>query len=63
MSADKLIPIAEVVELVGLKKPTIYKYIRHGNFPKPVKIGKRASRWSLNAVLEWIEQQKEPHND
>ncbi len=58
MQADKLIPITEVMELVGLAKPTIYKYIRDGEFPKPVKLSRRASRWSLNAVLEWIDKRK-----
>ncbi len=58
MVIDKLIPIEEVTELIGVKKPTIYKYVREGNFPKPIKVGKRASRWSLNAVLEWIETKK-----
>ncbi|SMC10054.1 helix-turn-helix transcriptional regulator [Nitratiruptor tergarcus] len=55
---DKLITIKEVSSLIGMKKPTIYKYIREGQFPKPIKIGSRASRWSLNKVMEWIEEQK-----
>jgi prophage regulatory protein len=55
---DRLIDIKEVSSLIGMKKPTIYKYIRDGQFPKPIKIGARASRWSYQAVMEWIEQRK-----
>ncbi|WP_281951896.1 helix-turn-helix transcriptional regulator [Nitrosophilus kaiyonis] len=55
---DKLITIKEVSSLIGMKKPTIYKYIRDGKFPKPIKIGVRASRWSFNDVMNWIEEQK-----
>ena len=58
-SADRLIDLKEVKHLTGIKKPTIYSYMRRGKFPKPIKIGKRASRWSYVAVIEWIEQLKE----
>ncbi|BCD62649.1 hypothetical protein NitYY0826_C1531 [Nitratiruptor sp. YY08-26] len=55
---DRLIDIKEVSSLIGMKKPTIYKYIRDGKFPKPIKIGIRASRWSFNEVMQWIEERK-----
>ncbi|BCD61729.1 prophage regulatory protein [Nitratiruptor phage NrS-5] len=56
---DRLIDIKEVSYLIGMAKPTIYRYIRDGKFPKPIKIGIRASRWSYQAVMNWIEQQKD----
>ena len=58
-SADRLIDLKEVEHLTGIKKATIYSYMRKGKFPKPIKIGKRAVRWSYVAVTEWIEQLKE----
>lgn len=58
MMGDKLLKLPEVCELVGLKRPTIYKYIKTEGFPKPIKIGSRASRWSYAQIMEWIEKQK-----
>ncbi|BAF70436.1 helix-turn-helix transcriptional regulator [Nitratiruptor sp. SB155-2] len=58
LQQDRLIDIKEVSSLIGMKKPTIYKYIRDGKFPKPIKIGIRASRWSFNEVMQWIEERK-----
>ncbi len=55
---DRLIDIKEVSSLIGLKRATVYKYIKDKGFPKPIKLGSRASRWSYNQVMEWIEQQK-----
>ena len=55
---DRLITIKEVSTLIGFKRPTIYKYIKEKGFPKPIKLGSRASRWSYNQVMEWIEKQK-----
>ena len=37
----------------GLKRPTIYALAAIGKFPKPVKIGPRASAWVLVEIREW----------
>ena len=50
---EKLLKIGEVVEIVGFKQSTIYKFIKTKNFPKPVKIG-RSSRWKLSDVKKWL---------
>lgn len=38
---------------VGLKRPTIYALAARGKFPKPIKLGPRASAWVLAEVQEW----------
>ena len=38
----------------GLSRSEIYRRIACGTFPKPVKIGERASAWSSAEVREWI---------
>ncbi len=53
----KLLTIKEVVNLVGFKTSTIYKFIKTRNFPEPIKIG-RSSRWKLSDVNKWLEQFK-----
>jgi len=50
---EKLLKIGEVVEIVGFKTSTIYKFMKTRNFPKPVKIG-RSSRWKLSDVKKWL---------
>ena len=52
----KLLRIAQVVELTGLKPSSIYKQIREGKFPRGIKITKRATAWSDKAVADWIEE-------
>lgn len=42
--------------MVGLKRTAIYENIKTGNFPKPVKLGSRASGWVAGEVQAWIEQ-------
>lgn len=51
-----LIKIKEVMNITSLARPTIYKYIKNGNFPRPVSLGGRAVAWVREEIEEWIEQ-------
>ena len=55
-----LIPIDEVCRLAQVSKPTVYRKVRSGDFPNPVKVPTTASRgpkmvnrWDRGAVLAW----------
>lgn len=50
---SRLVRIKEVEALVGKKKSSIYA---DPTFPRPVKIGARASAWVLAEILRWVEQ-------
>lgn len=52
----KLISLSQVSGLVGLKKSAIYMRIAEGNFPSPIKLSSRCSRWSLVEIQEYIEK-------
>lgn len=57
MITDRLIQYREVVELVGVCKRQIQRWISEGIFPKPVAIG-RVRLFSLAEVRAFIEDQK-----
>jgi len=50
-----LIKIKAVMKVTCLARPTIYKYISKGSFPKPVSLGGRAVAWVAEEIDEWIE--------
>lgn len=54
---SRLIRFPEVKDRTGLGRSVIYKYIEEGNFPKPIKIGKRAVAWLSTDIDTWIAQQ------
>jgi prophage regulatory protein len=56
MSEKRLIDLAEVTRLTGLKRTAIYERMAHKAFPASVKLG-TASRWLLSEIEEWIDQQ------
>jgi prophage regulatory protein len=51
--------IAEVEQLVGLSKSTIYAMIAEGQFPPQVHIGKRAVRWLSLDIEAWIADRRQ----
>jgi len=55
---EQLLTLKEVVEIVGFKKSTIYKFIKKGKFPRPLKFGK-SSRWTKSEINEWINNLKQ----
>ena len=52
---DRLLHRAEVEARTGLARTTIYRKMRAGTFPLPLKISERAVRWRSSDVHEYIE--------
>jgi prophage regulatory protein len=53
---QRFLRLPEVMQLVGLKKSTIYLYISKAQFPAPRKIGTRISVWGADEIHAWIEK-------
>jgi prophage regulatory protein len=52
---DVLIRIDNVCAVTGLSVPTIYRLMRKGAFPRPVKITASARAWKLSEIIAWVE--------
>ncbi|MEY5099195.1 MAG: hypothetical protein RJA36_1914 [Pseudomonadota bacterium] len=37
--------------------PTLWRKVKAGTFPKPVKLGERITAWRVSEVRAWIEAQ------
>ena len=45
-----------VLGILGLKADSaLYRAIKESNFPKPLRVGGRASRWRKSDILDWID--------
>lgn len=51
--------IGAVVQRTSLSRSTIYAMIRRGEFPEPIRIGARASAWSIEAVETWEQSRRD----
>lgn len=54
MNEDRLLRRAEVQSRCGIARTTIYRLMRSGLFPEPVKVGPRAVRWPASEIEEWL---------
>ena len=51
---DRLIKRAELLTMIPLSAPTMYRHLQQGLFPRPVRIGTRHVAWRLSAVEAWM---------
>ncbi|NWH07345.1 MAG: AlpA family phage regulatory protein [Alphaproteobacteria bacterium] len=52
--ADTLLTIEEVAVRTRLSKPTIYKLIRQGDFPRQLRLCANKVAWLEREVGEWV---------
>lgn len=50
----RLLRLPAVKDQTGLSRQSIYRLIAKGDFPSPVKLGKRTSTWDSREVEAWI---------
>ncbi|MEQ9883480.1 MULTISPECIES: helix-turn-helix transcriptional regulator [Pectobacterium] len=52
---DQFVDMTFITQLTGLTDKWFYKLIQLGEFPKPIKLGRR-SRWLQSEVETWLQQ-------
>ncbi|WP_336368098.1 helix-turn-helix transcriptional regulator [Marinobacter sp. C2H3] len=50
----RVLRLKDVMEMSGLARSTIYKYINADTFPRPIPLGGRSVGWVDSEVHEWI---------
>ena len=51
---DRLLRLNEVRTRTALARTTIYRKMREGSFPEPLKVGVRAVRWRESEIEDWL---------
>ena len=54
---DALLKISTVAAVVGLSGSSIFRKLAAKQFPEPVRLGKRCTRWKAGAVMAWLAAQ------
>ncbi|EFJ0594220.1 AlpA family transcriptional regulator [Escherichia coli] len=55
MTEDQFVDMAFITSLLQMTDKWIYKLIKDGVFPKPIKLG-RSSRWLKSEVENWLQE-------
>ncbi len=51
---DAILRLPQVKQMVGLGRTLIYELRAKGEFPAPVKLGKRSVGWRKSELAAWI---------
>ena len=46
----------QVAEKLNVRRVTIWRWVHTRNFPKPVKLSPRCTRWKENEIETWLSQ-------
>ena len=52
--ANSLFRLPDVMRLTGLGRSSIYRLEAKGEFPKRVRLSKRATAWRESELLDWV---------
>ncbi len=52
---ERILRRPAVENMTGLSRSTIYVQMAGGQFPRPVRLGKRAVGWRESAIAQWLE--------
>lgn len=52
---NRLIHQVELLEIIGVSRSTIDRWVLSGNFPAAIKLSTSRKAWKGNEVKEWIE--------
>ncbi len=54
LTEDRFMRLREVTQKTSLSRTTIYRKIKHGDFPSYVKLG-QLSVWRESAINKWMD--------
>lgn len=53
--ADRIIRKPELLRIVGVSHPTIWRMEKAGKFPKRISLGKNSVGWLESEIKQWLE--------
>ena len=58
-ASDRMLRVGQVMALTALSRPSLYRRMKDSGFPKPKRMGPRASRWLESEVIAWLDERPE----
>ena len=48
----------QVEKLIKVSRPTLYRWMKTGDFPKPVHMGANMVRWKASDIEKWLAEKE-----
>ncbi len=56
LKKSNAVRIAKVCDQTGISRTQIYRLIKSGDFPRPVKLSTRIVAWNEDTISDWLDQ-------
>lgn len=57
LPATGFVRLADLRQIIPLSDSTIWRRVRQGTFPAPVKLSERVTAWKAEAIRQWLDEQ------
>ncbi|MCY9829499.1 helix-turn-helix transcriptional regulator [Vibrio chagasii] len=54
LDEPRLLRMKDVLDLLGVKRDTLYRLIKRNEFPEGKKLSHRERRWEYNDIMGWL---------
>ena len=48
----------QLEKLIKVSRPTLYRWMKNGDFPKPVHMGANMVRWKASDIKNWLAEKE-----
>lgn len=55
---NQLLRKREVLQIVHFSESTLWRLVRQGRFPRPLKLSANITAWRADEVAQWIETRR-----
>lgn len=55
---ERIIRKSELSRMLGLSHPTIWRKVKDGELPAPIRLGKNSIGWKLSEVNAWLDSRE-----
>ena len=54
MSRALYVRVNQLTKLIPISKASVWRKVKEGTFPKPVKLGERITAWRMDEIEAWL---------
>ncbi len=59
MSGAMYVRVSQLIKMIPVSKASIWRKVKDGSFPKPVKLGDRITAWHMDDIEAWLASRHE----
>jgi prophage regulatory protein len=62
LERQRVLSRPQVSKLAGLSVAKLRRMVRRGDFPKPIRTGRRRQAWRAGVILDWLDNKEAKRN-